>query len=325
MTQQIPGEPIARQGVPRFHRILVTGATGLLGSPLVSALTAQGYVVAGMGKRVREVPPGGASEYLYGGLAEPEASVLLRPWRWDAVIHLAGPVPRTHHELPEQYPLLAEHVSTALTVCAAIPGEWRGRFIHISGMNVYGIPQYLPVDEAHPLRPMNVYGAAKALAEQVVCAWAARERWDLWVLRICGLFTESRRSGAIYQFLAAALQQRLLTISAPVPLPWDVIHVDDAVEAIVRSLESAQECPGPVNIGYGSPVDLSSMARQIIQLTDSRSTIEEKAGVRHPPFQMDIRKAQRLLNWPPTTLEARLDRMRSAIEAQLTQREASCV
>ena len=44
-----------------------------------------------------------------------------------------------------------------------------------SSATVYGIPQYLPVDEDHPISPVNVYGRTKAMVEHIIRDWAAVE------------------------------------------------------------------------------------------------------------------------------------------------------
>lgn len=303
----------------RFRRVLVTGASGFLGTPLVERLVSLGYTVTAVGGRRREFPPVPTAEYLSGDLAEGLSGLtLLAPWCWNAVINLAGPVPKRHTILPEDYRILSDHVNITLNICTAIPAQWSGRFIHISSMNVYGYPQYLPVDETHPYRPINVYGAAKALTDEIVLSLMRRENLDCWALRLPGLFSETRRAGAIYNFLLAAAEGHALVISAAEATPWDILHVDDAVEAIVRALISDERNPGPVNISYGEPVELVAMAEQIVALTGTRASVQNVGGVRHPVFQMNIEKARLLLDWPPITLQARLESMSKALTCKQT-------
>ena len=42
------------------------------------------------------------------------------------------------------------------------------KFVYASSVAVYGEPQYLPIDEEHPLRPANIYGASKLMGEELV-------------------------------------------------------------------------------------------------------------------------------------------------------------
>lgn len=298
----------------RFPRVIVTGASGLLGQPLVERLAALGYRVTALGMRQKKSPFSAAVEYAAGDLSDLKSvSALLDPWRWDAVINLAGPVPQGHTAWEDDYGLLYAHVNIALNVSLAIPEACACRLIHASSMTVYGQPQYFPVDEAHRRMPIDAYGAAKAMAEDVIFTIARRHNLDCWLMRLPGLFSETRRTGAIHNFLLAAVEGRPLVISAAQPTPWDILHVDDAVEALVRALISAERNPGPVNISYGEPVELVAVAEQIAALACRGVSVQNIGGVRHPVFQMSTEKARLLLGWPLITLQARLESMWKAL------------
>lgn len=289
--------------------MLVTGATGFLGKPLVQRLISGGYQVTALGRRQKVSPFGPEVEWAAGDLADRQfAGSILHPWRWDALVNAAGPVPKKDTILADDYGVLSSHVGIALGVCAAVPYRWSGRFMHISTMSVYGVPEHLPVSENHPLRPINVYGTAKALTDEIVLAWMRKQDADCWVLRLPGLFSQTRQSGAIYNFALAALRGRPIAISASQPTPWDVLHVDDAVEAVVRAIGSESCNPGAVNISYGEPVELGAIARLIVEISRSSSEVQNPSDTRHPVFQMDITRARHLLGWPPYTLRERLER-----------------
>lgn len=288
--------------------VLVTGATGFLGRLLMERLIAEGYRVTALGHKSGVSPFGRAVEYVQVDLTDVTcARKVLTPWRWGAVVNLAGFAPKRHTVLPDDYQILSDHLKINLNLCLTIPSHWSGRFIHISGMNVYGFPQYMPVDETHPLRPINIYGAAKALTEEIVFTLGQKDNLDLWVLRLPGLFSETRQTGAVFNFVWAAVRGEPLIISASQPTPWDVLHVSDAVEAIIRALSADSRGPGPVNVSYGEAVEIEQIARLIVEITRSKSEVQNPLEVHHPVFQMDISGARRLLNWPPCTLRQRLE------------------
>lgn len=288
-----------------FERLLVTGATGFLGKALVETLALRQVRLTALGLRTRSLPPFGPGvEYLAGDLADPASSrSLLFPWRWDAVINLAGPVPGKAADDG----FLSAHVNIALNLALALPQGWAGRLIHASSMTVYGLPRSLPMAEDHPRCPESGYGQAKALSEDVLAAVCAKEGFDLWSLRLPGLFSEGRSSGALFHFITAAIEGQELKLTAKQPTPWDVLHVSDAVEALVRVLDCPESHPGPVNISYGEPVELAAMARKIA--SRGGCAVHELASVRHPIVQLDTSKAKRLLGWTPASLEARLEHL----------------
>ena len=295
--------------------MLVTGASGFLGQPLVERLATMGYRITALGMRQKDSPFSPKVEYAAGDLADADSTyALLNPWRWDAIINLAGPMSKNQATWDEDCQTLSQHVNIVLNVCLAIPQTWMGRLVHVSSMVVYGIPERLPVDESHPRRPVNAYGAAKVLAEDALFAVARKNHLDCWALRLPGLFCETRQSGALSRFMRAAAEGHPLLVSAPQPTPWDVLHLADAIEGIVRALMTEERNPGAVNLGYGSPVELVTMAEQIAARAGTRVRVDNIDGVRHPTFQMDIRKARSLLNWPPTTLQERLESMWEALK-----------
>ena len=49
------------------------------------------------------------------------------------------------------------------------------RYIFSSSATVYGLPHYLPYDEAHPLAPVNPYGRTKYFIEEIIRDWAATD------------------------------------------------------------------------------------------------------------------------------------------------------
>ncbi len=312
----------ASRGSEEHHsksaRVLVTGATGFLGRPLVERLVAAGYKVAAVGLRREKSPFGPGVDYRRVNLTDRSASLqFLLPWRWDAVVHLAGPLPAKEGFWSDDCRMLDQHCNITLNLCLAIDPSWAGRLIHASSMTVYGYPENLPVDETHVRKPISAYGMAKCLAEDIVLAMAQYRGLDCWLLRLPGLFCETRHSGALYHFMRAAACGRPIVISAPEPTPWDVLHRDDAVEAILRALAATTRNPGPINIGYGSPVELVGVAEKISARGVRRVSVENPSGTQHPVFQMNIEKARGLLGWPPASLEARISSLWNTLACEV--------
>ena len=293
-------------------RVLVTGSTGYLGQSVVAQLLGRGHELVLLG-RAQESPFGPDVEYHALDLLEEGALTALVEDAsvFDAIVHLAGPAPKLDQGFCEEsIDLVATHLRLVLALRHAF-ADWRGRIVHASGMPVYGLPRQLPVDESASRVPIHMYGLAKLLSEDAILSWRSVDRW---VLRLPGLFSAERRSGALYHFMKAAAAGAPIRLTAQQPTPWDVLHVEDAALAISQALASEHVNPGAVNVSYGEPVDLESLARWISRLGGRDSPIEDVAGVRHPPFQMHIGRAKQLLGWPPATLHQRLTSLFQAYE-----------
>jgi len=97
---------------------------------------------------------------------------IMDTFRPDAVIHFAGlKAVGESAEIPLEY--YDVNVSGTVSVLRAMSRAGCGRIIFSSSATVYGEPQYLPFDEAHPCAPTNVYGHTKLMAEQVLRDWQA--------------------------------------------------------------------------------------------------------------------------------------------------------
>lgn len=294
-------------------RILVTGATGFLGRPLIERLVSDGAQVTALSRKVRGAHLPAAVEPIAADLTSPlEAAAVLSPWRWDAVVNLAGPVTKTVETFEEGTVTATAHVRIALHLLRALPAGFEGRVIHTSSMTVYGLPQSLPVQEDAQRRPIHLYGLGKSIADEVFLA--SNDPLDVWVLRLPGLFAPWRKGGALFHFARAARRGEPLRVTATEPIAWDILDVRDAVEAIARALASKARRPGAVNISYGEPVEIVAMAKRIAALGGKGSPVIPPLDVTHPVFQLDIRLARELLDWPPWTLDARLEELLASVE-----------
>lgn len=309
----VSASSVEGSGAALAGRVLVTGATGFLGRPVVARLAAEGARVTALARspEAADLPEG--VERLSADLGSAaSARAALAPWRWDAVVNLAGPVPKGPEPFAEGAATAAAHVHIALHLLAALPPGFAGRLVHTSSATVYGAPARLPVAEDAPRRPTHLYALGKSLADDVLLARA--EALDLWILRPPGLFAPWRRGGALFHFARAAVRGEPLRVTATEPLAWDVLDVRDAAEAVVRALASGQRGPGEINLSYGEPVELVAMARRLAAMAGRGSEVLPAPGVTHPVFQQDVTRARALLAWPPATLHDRLTELLAAAE-----------
>ncbi len=175
-------------------RVLVTGASGSLGTVVCSGLADRGHTVSGL-DRLPE-PEGFTGEWFASDCADPDAvesvfATLSRSGGPDAVVHLAG-IP---HEasLPDE---LESHVVTTAALLDAMVRHGVSRIVYASSNHAVGrTPRIdrLRVD-ARP-RPDTFYGVAKVAAEALLSLYVDRHGIDAVATRIGSFLPqpESRR------------------------------------------------------------------------------------------------------------------------------------
>lgn len=160
--------------------ILVTGASGIVGSQVVRELSQHGHQVRAVDNRVlpddlRALPH---VTPVYLDITDPLALLNNSPGV-DAIIHTAA-VPNlnrtTHAEL------LRVNVVGTQNVFDAAEAHGVSQVVITSSIGALGfsfpthtiMPDYLPVDDKHPRRPQDVYGISKIANEESAAAWTRR-------------------------------------------------------------------------------------------------------------------------------------------------------
>jgi nucleoside-diphosphate-sugar epimerase len=145
-------------------RILVTGHRGNVGVPVAARLRALGHEVAGF-----DLADG-------QDLLDP-AAVCQAAAGCGAIVHL-GALAHDTAGSPEQ--IMAVNVLGTWHVLRAAEAAGIGRVVSFSSAQVFGtaegerLPDYFPIDDAHPRRAMRPYGLSKRLAEELCDGFAAR-------------------------------------------------------------------------------------------------------------------------------------------------------
>ena len=213
--------------------VMITGAGGRIGAAASAAVAAAGHEVRAL-VREEDAPgvPGGVGEVVLGDVTDP-AAVLRAVHGADAVVHLGAiPAPRG-----EPIEVFSNNVVGTFTVLDLAARSGVRRLIHASSLSALGLawadgarsPDYVPVDEEHPLRPEECYGLSKQVDEQTG-AMVAR-RYGCTVLAYRFPFTAT----------AAAIAARAALV-ADDPTEgsrelWAYLDVRDAASALLAGVE----------------------------------------------------------------------------------------
>ena len=149
-------------------KVLVTGGAGYIGSHVVLALCEEGnnvVVLDDLSTGNREAVDKRALFIQGSTLNQDDLSKGLNGV--DAVVHLAAFKAAGESMIyPEKYS--HNNITGTITLLNAMVNHTVNKFIFSSTAAVYGYPQYLPLDENHPLEPINYYGFTKLEIERIL-------------------------------------------------------------------------------------------------------------------------------------------------------------
>jgi len=223
----------------------------------------------------------------------------------DYVLHFASPAsPIDYLELPIQtLKVGALGTHNALGVAK----RKSAKFLLASTSEVYGDPLEHPQKEEYwgnvnPVGPRGVYDEAKRFAEAMTMAYHRFHNIDTKIIRIFNTFGPRMRlrdGRVLPAFFSQALRGEPLTVFGDGSQTRSFCYVSDLVEGICRLLFS--EHHGPVNLGNPDEITIMEFAREVLELTGSKSQISYKPLPTNDPKvrRPDISLARKLLDWEP--------------------------
>lgn len=274
-------------------RILLTGATGLLGRAIGERLGGQGHEVVGL---ARGPGSGELAEELRADIGTPGlAEALAGVEACEAVVHCAAS--RATDDAAAEL-VLTNCLGTQQVL--ALARSWKSRrFVFLSGVTVVGAPRELPLTEEHPTDPRNAYLASKLFGERLV-RLASRGGLDGVGLRVSAPVGPTMpRERMLPVFVQRAIAGEPLTVVGKGSRRQDYVDARDVARAVELAL--AKPTSPVLNIAGGRSWSNLELARLCIALLGSGSSIDHSGddpedGV---SWEISIERARAELGWEP--------------------------
>ena len=299
---------MSRAGYNLRKRVMVTGGAGFLGSHLCERLLNDGHEVlcvdnlfTGTKQNIVHLRDHPHFEFLRHDVTFPLFVEV------DEIYNFACPASPIHYQHdPVQTTKTSVHGAINMLGLAKRLGC---RILQASTSEVYGDPAVHPQTEEYwgnvnPIGPRSCYDEGKRCAETLFFDYFRQHRLPIKVARIFNTYGPRMHPAdgrVVSNFILQALRGELITIYGDGGQTRSFCYVDDLIEGLMLLMRSPDEVTGPINLGNPVEFTIADLARQVTDLTGSKSELVHAELPPDDPRQRkpDITKAGELLGWQP--------------------------
>ncbi|MCK4359519.1 MAG: GDP-mannose 4,6-dehydratase [Candidatus Cloacimonetes bacterium] len=266
--------------------IAVTGSSGFIGSIMVERLKTLNYDIIELD--------------IKNGTDITNMDDLKKIKKFDVLIHLAAKtfVPDSYLNPYSFYHTNVIGTLNVLELCRI----YNSKIIFTSSY-IYGQPQYLPINEDHPVCVFNPYSQTKILGEQLCSGYNKYFQLPVIIIRPFNIYGKGQNENFIIPKIIkqARTGKVILKDSSP---KRDYIHVNDIIDAYIMAIDYQYSNLEIFNIGSGTSISVQELVSLILDEFDNTIevnflNIERKNEALDTVA--DISKAKSLLGWEPKT------------------------
>ena len=267
--------------------ILVTGSAGFIGRALVKQLHQAGHDVVEF-------------DIEQGDITSPDSLVPYFEKGIQHVFHLAGKtfVPDSWKDPFGFYQVNVMGTVNVLEFCR----KTGARLTYVSSY-LYGPPDYLPIDENHPVKSYNPYSHSKVVADATCQFYAGQFDIPVTIFRPFNAYGPGQsKLFIIPEIISKVLDPSKHELDVMDLKPRrDYIYVDDLLEAFLLSMEGSG---GVYNLGSGYSKSVEDIVNLVFEHTGIVKTVKEMGNKRpNEIFDLyaDISRMKRQFAWVPKT------------------------
>jgi UDP-glucose 4-epimerase len=298
------------------RRVMITGGLGFIGSNLAHQLVDLGADVLIVDSLLPEY--GGnlfniedISNRLRVNIADVrmQSTIGVLARGQDVIFNLAGQVSHID-SMRDPYTDLEINCRAQLSILEACRANNPGvRIVYAGTRQVYGRPEYLPVDERHLVRPADINGVNKAAGEYYHLLY--NNVFDIRAssLRLTNVYgprqlIRHNRQGFIGWFIRLALEDREIEVFGDGSQMRDFVYVDDAADAFLRA-GASETCDGDVfNVGGAEPITHRDLVAILLETAGTGRVRfvdwpPDKKRIDIGSFYSDSTKFHRAVGWAP--------------------------
>lgn len=253
-------------------KALVTGGAGFVPSHIVDALVERGAEVTVLdnmqaGREENLAAVRDSIRFLKGDVRNPDTVRKVIAGQ-EFVFHLAANASVPLSVRDPRYDFETNALGTFNVLDAAREAQVR-RVVYASSAAVYGEPQYVPVDETHPLRPSSFYGESKLAGEKLGMMFHRMYGLGFSCIRIFNTYGPRQPRYVIADLIRKLRKNpdslRVLGTGEQVR---DYCYCTDTAGAFVAAAEREEMNGGAYNISGGNPVSIRALVAILLEVMD---------------------------------------------------------
>lgn len=294
-----------------MKKILVTGGAGFVGSHLCERLLKEGNEVicldnyfTGIKKNVEHLIDNHFFELVRHDITEPYYAEV------DEIYNMACPASPIHYQY-NPIKTIKTSVMGAINVLG-LAKRVKAKVLQASTSEIYGDPHVHPQPESYwgnvnPIGVRSCYDEGKRCAETLFMDYHNQNNVAIKIIRIFNTYGPRMNPDdgrVVSNFIVQALKGEDITIFGDGLQTRSFQYVDDLVEGTIRMMNSDSDFLGPVNVGNPNEFTMLELAKNVLELTNSKSKLIHLPLPQDDPKQRqpDITLAkEKLQGWEPQT------------------------
>jgi UDP-glucuronate decarboxylase len=289
-------------------KILVTGGAGFLGSHLIDKLLKEGNEVVcldnyftGQKQNIIHLRDHPYFEIIRHDVTMPFYIEV------DEIYNLACPASPIHYQY-NPIKTVKTSVMGAINMLG-LAKRIKAKILQASTSEVYGDPQIHPQTESYwghvnPIGKRSCYDEGKRVAETLFFNYFWQNNVNIKIVRIFNTYGPRMHPNdgrVVSNLIVQALKGEDMTIYGDGEQSRSFQYVDDLIDGMLKMMTTSDKFTGPVNIGNPNEFTINELAKEIKEITGTKSKIIYSELPSDDPLQRrpDISLAKKELNWEP--------------------------
>ena len=286
--------------------ILVTGATGFIGSHLTKRLVKEGAKVHVWVRsssslwRLSEIQER-LSLHVVDLCDQVAVNNACHEFNPEIVYHLAAY--GVHYQQQNFKQALDTNVVGTVNLIRGLRETACKKFVHTSTFAEYGHKDH-PIRETDPLEPSGIYASTKSAASLIAPTIAEQCEIPLLIMRLFTVYGPFEREDKFIPYIILSLLNGNVPELTTCQQVRDYIYVEDVVEAYLKAADISIDEPLTLNIGSGIPITLRDLVQDILKFFNDAEVLFGAVPHRKKEIWQayaDITKAREVLGWQTKT------------------------